>query len=174
MHNMHFWNSRKLADELRSESVTSKDKMIYFIVLVALFAPSLEINLWESPETPFGLAMALMLGTLGISVYGALQCYKTNVCGDNSNFFERFFCLSVPLGIKLIVFKVLGSVLAVEVVSRLFGNAVSELGGATSTARVVENVTLLQFSVASFVSLLLLAWYFTQMNRHLRQINTNG
>ena len=92
-----------IADALRDETLTERDKLNFLWVIVFINSLisresylSTFFQLFRSPV--FGL---LQLLPLGITVWGILVCFRANRCGDNRQFIDRFICLDAALSIRV-------------------------------------------------------------------------
>ena len=99
---MYIWNSSKLVEDLRSDTVTEKEKLKYVLFWVVgtmivsdpLFHFDYEYVLNDA---------ILSLVMLVVSIAGTIYCYKVNKNGDNKDFISRYICLSIPVGIRAFV-----------------------------------------------------------------------
>lgn len=117
---MYHWNTRALAEDLKKNSVSEKDKLRYFLALLLL-----NLIVSSLPDGPFHPAWWLVSSStvLFIMILGMLHCYRQNLKGDGLRFIERFICLAWPLSVKfsllalLVIFGVFCTLLFVRIVA---------------------------------------------------------
>jgi hypothetical protein len=93
---MHLLDAAGLADELRRDELSEKQKLAYMVAMVVV-GLLLGRSAGMEPWTLLGAAVALL--QLGIAVGGVWYCFAANQRGDGRSFIERFVCLGVPLWI---------------------------------------------------------------------------
>src|SRR3989344_6753381 len=100
---MHFWNISALAQELREEKLTERDKMKYVLALFLL--GNIFFYGAQGLYVSAGFLLALeVLAVIAITVGGIIWCYAANAKGDNKSFVERFVVLSLPVTVRLLTF----------------------------------------------------------------------
>ena len=92
---MHLFNAARLADDLRNDRLSEKQKMGYFMAATAftlLFGrgPGL-VSGW----TALGVATTVLYGVITLAGIG--YSFAANARGDGRAFLERLLCLSLPL-----------------------------------------------------------------------------
>ena len=102
---MYFWNTTKLASDLKEGSVPERDKRNYLIAIGVL--GSLSTYAWPS----LGIeANELMLIEAAVSllvlVIGIAICHDVNDDGDGKAFLDRFICMILPLAIRITVLMI--------------------------------------------------------------------
>ncbi|MGM0497921.1 MAG: hypothetical protein ACQESJ_08390 [Bacteroidota bacterium] len=116
---IHLFSSKKLIQDFKKKSITQKDTMKYLIVvllwsLLASFCfeyPQEYISGEVVQSELSSKAYFIRLGVLLlIHIFGVYICFWENSRGDGENFIERFICLSVPIGIKILFFILILSV----------------------------------------------------------------
>lgn len=98
---MIFWNVSKLAEQLRNGELSSKQKMRYLLLVFVFLGITPYAYLGESYNAAYGLEVLVILFT---SIWGILYCHEANEEGDGKNFIERFICIGVPVGVRVMVF----------------------------------------------------------------------
>ncbi|HEV7591363.1 MAG TPA: hypothetical protein VGO40_24835 [Longimicrobium sp.] len=93
---MHLLNVTRLADELREDALSEKDKLGYLLAIVVI-AGLVGGASGPAFRTPIWAATALL--QLVISLGGIWYCFAANERGDGRSFIERYVCLGFPLGI---------------------------------------------------------------------------
>jgi hypothetical protein len=149
---MYLWNVNGLADELRAERTTEKNKLLYYLFTV-LFAWVMDELNTGGPEisTPYGL-LSLVVG-IAVTVLGMFYCYGVNQKGDGKCFVTRFICLSVPVTVRIAVGLIAVVVLVYGVGSAVGGEAFKETMRATKTIQTVILNTLVVVTYFYFISL---------------------
>lgn len=102
---MHLLNAKRLADELRQDTVSEAQKYHYTLASLAL-----KLLFGTGSVLTARPTYAYLVGTLLtalISFGGLRACFKVNEAGDNRRFLDRYLCLSVPLLIWSYLFYVL-------------------------------------------------------------------
>ena len=99
---MHFWNTKALGKELREGTVTQKDKMKYFLILLIIFGIPFSSYVAPKFDYTFVRFPGLILSII-INIWGVIFCYQANQKGDDKDFIDRFVCLSLPISIKLLL-----------------------------------------------------------------------
>lgn len=105
----YFWNVNQLIKDLRAGIVTEYEKFQYlfcsviFIPLqfLAPFNPNSTVNSIQDIYL-FYLFIFLQLAVLA---WGFYYCFSKNKNNDNKNFIERFICLSVPVGFRVLLYS---------------------------------------------------------------------
>jgi hypothetical protein len=115
---MYWWNTHALAEALKTKRLSQRQKMIYLAVMMLGVSLVVEVTAWLGPGSGVTPAMGVIRGAVlsGITLWGVLACYQANRRGDDSEFIDRFVCLSLPLTIRvLIVFSLLAFALIIPV-----------------------------------------------------------
>ena len=99
---MYFWKIDKLIQDIKDEKVTEKENVKYFIVSVLLYSVFSNPLLTMDMENDLLDVIAAVISVLTF-VIGTYYIYTINKKGDNKNFITRYFCLSIPIGIRLFV-----------------------------------------------------------------------
>jgi hypothetical protein len=94
---MNFFKDRELAQRLRNNQVSEKEKFIY--LLINLMAISIASCLPSSE-------IIEELLYLSLTIIGTIFCYKVNAKGDNQNYIERYISLGVPIAIQVIILMI--------------------------------------------------------------------
>lgn len=105
---MNFIRDRELAHRFKNNTVSSRERFIYFfifIILVTIPTLSFVINsLYESlNEWDIYIDIALLV----ITILGMIICYKTNKKGDDKEYIERYVCIGFPILIQTIILMVI-------------------------------------------------------------------
>jgi hypothetical protein len=93
---LYLWNVKALAQELKEDRVTEKEKLKYFVF--AILTGTGHISL---PADSTGWIFEGL--NIGIVIASLFWCFRANQQGDNKDFIFRFICLSVPICIRLVL-----------------------------------------------------------------------
>ena len=150
---MYFWNTAKLSNEIKENTLSEKDWKQYYLAVAILITVLMYLTiLIERPYIEAIIVEAVLM--VAIAIKGINIAFNTNKDINGSNFVARITALSFPITIKLIVLAIIiGIPLG-------FLQALPEL-----SAEFHEWV-----SVA--VSVLIQILYFRRINIHLGYINT--
>jgi hypothetical protein len=98
---MIFWNTNKLAEQLRNNELSQREILSYYIfdAVVIGFISYLPTDPNTLPDSFFfGIAFIMAV----INLFGLLNLADINEKGDGKNIVERLVCLSVPVSLKLL------------------------------------------------------------------------
>lgn len=103
---MYIWKISPLIEQLKTESLSQKDQLKYFIaysVLTIVFTDpllyvGLEYGIYDTVKT---LVMILL------TITGIVYCYKINKFIDDKDFILRFITLGLPILVRIIVLSFL-------------------------------------------------------------------
>lgn len=121
---MYFWNTNALQSELKNGTLTQADRFKYFFVFVVLTAIGIEISR-HMPVPSFERSIGSVLNII-VTIVGTIWCYKVNKAGDNSEFIDRYICLSLPVSVRVIVLFMVFYFSYMIIGTILFGNPFSE------------------------------------------------
>jgi len=112
---VHLWRVGALADELREQRLTEREKFAYVFTTAALKSVLAPLSFLAGPNR--GHLPILMIGSASIMLSGLAYCFRVNQQGDGRYFIERYICLAVPIAcrvllISLSAFIALNAVLA--------------------------------------------------------------
>ena len=101
---MDLWNPVRLADRLRADAVPSREQARYLILSSLLQLSLGRLSLLGPREFlhPASL-LTLLLGGI-VAVVGLRQCAAANAQGDDRELGTRYFCLALPLTLRLYAF----------------------------------------------------------------------
>lgn len=151
---MYFWDSRRLAVDLRNDAVTPAQLKNYLIAFLFIGIPGSFYGLVGNDRID-GWDWVSLIGTLGITLFGVLRAYQANGGDQGSRFVEKSVALLLPLTIQYIV---LGMV--AFFVGSLLERAWVPLVGANTDE-------LLTKALPALASLSLLAWLFWRLEVHM-------
>ena len=106
---MYLWNIKKLENEISSGAVNQRDQFLYTI-LHAFIIGLASVAMFTSPEveTPADFLFGALQFLIPIS--GTFLAYRFNGSGDGKDFILRYFCLMVPIMIRVGALLVVGLV----------------------------------------------------------------
>lgn len=136
---MYFWKTDDLIDELRKGSLSQADRFKYLFVMILITVFLTELMLYMS-EVPSVIAITESIMVVTITIFGMIWCYQTNKLGDNSEFLDRFICLSLPITVRLFVFFVLIYTLYIFFGTSFFGEAFEKFTEQTNWIDVIFTV----------------------------------
>jgi hypothetical protein len=99
---MHIWKTSSLQSELKNGTLSQADRFKYFFVFVVLTTIVMEIAGYIPSVSSFEKSTGSVLYII-VTIVGTIWCYKVNKAGDNSEFIDRYICLSLPVGVRLTV-----------------------------------------------------------------------
>jgi len=123
---MYLWKVNNLIDDLRNDRITEKESMKYLVVTSVLYILGNDSYFTIGLEYSYLDTISTFL-IIAITIVGTLYCYSANNIGDNRDFIKRFFCLSLPVSIRLLVIvtplAIVSAVLATEYWPEAFSTA---------------------------------------------------
>lgn len=98
---MYFWRVNPLVEDLKNGRVTQRQKMYYYLAgtllsLIYIFISS------AVAVTPNLMTVVNIVLAISVTVGGILLCYEANHQGDDTEFIDRFVCLSWPINMRMI------------------------------------------------------------------------
>lgn len=102
---MYFWNIQALADELKQGTLPQRERLRYFLVFLLLDAL---VALIEVPHDNAFYVMEVVHTVILLA--GTYLCYQANQQGDQREFIDRYICLGLPIGLRLLVLYLLALV----------------------------------------------------------------
>lgn len=150
---MYFWNTARLAEDIKDDSLTDEDWKNYYLGGSILLILAMYIAMF-SPRPDMRVVLFEAIALIGVIIFGISITYNTNQAGNGSgiNYIARVTALSLPLLIKLFVLSlVLGF----------------SLGIFSEIATISWKVQNWLMSVATIFVEILLFW---RLNVHLRYI----
>jgi hypothetical protein len=96
---MYFWDTGKLASDLKHARVSERDKMLYMLGGRLLITMSIYEALFQKPKSASWELYELLVACI-IVYLGTMICYAANGKEKGENFVEKFICLSFPLAVK--------------------------------------------------------------------------
>jgi hypothetical protein len=98
---MIWFNLNALESKIADDNLTDKDGLIYFLTIFGFTAI---IFCTLKFKAPFHIDTLISILILLIISWGIISSYSVNKKIDNKDFFNRFFALSLLVGIRIILF----------------------------------------------------------------------
>ena len=114
---IYFFQLEPLVDDLVHDRVSAKTVFIYFCISFAIFG-KVSFLLQLLSDYTLDQIMAHFVSGLIITLLGLILCFRVNQKGDGRSFLARFFCLSVPILVRLFLLSL--GILFVEGVCLIF------------------------------------------------------
>jgi len=111
---MYLWETNDLANDLRNNNVTEKEKLKYMLFWVISTIIVSDPVLYIGYEYVFNDSI-LSIAMLIISAAGTIYCYKINKNGDNNDFICRYVCLSIPVAIRALTILLVIVIIAIAI-----------------------------------------------------------
>jgi hypothetical protein len=150
---MHYWNTKKLAAEIKAGVLSETDRKNYYIGSSVITVIAMNMAIIAGAENKY-YAIATAVLSLFIIVFGINLTFKANGGNEGRDYIARVLILSFPLFIKIYVLAVLASIVLMVPVYMISGN----------NPMVVEWISLL-------ISVAIQIIYFWRLNVHLKEIN---
>lgn len=99
---MNFVRDRELAQRFRNGAVSSRERLLYYLILMTVTAALLSSSFaaWAEEEGASRWDLVLDIFYIVAQLVGILICYSTNKRGDDREFIERMICIGFPVGIQ--------------------------------------------------------------------------
>ncbi len=107
---MYFWRTNQLAEDLKNNNVTEREKMRYFLALtivamIGFYLTSLNLVLRNNNVSHVSSFVELVIGLL-IATIGIRITFYSNKGNQGLDYLARVVCLSLPIIIKIVVITV--------------------------------------------------------------------
>jgi hypothetical protein len=99
---MYLWKTKALVSAFREGTLSEAERFKYLLVFVLINAVAIEV-LWYVSEPPSLINILSSSLTMVIPLLGTIYCYKVNRQRDNREFIDRYICLGIPIGIRIVV-----------------------------------------------------------------------
>ncbi|TWX65851.1 hypothetical protein ESZ36_16180 [Colwellia demingiae] len=99
---MYIWKVSPLIEQLKSESLSQKEQLKYFLTYGILMTLATDPLLTVGLEYGFYDAINTVIMSL-MTIIGVVYCYKVNKSTDDKDFILRFVTLGLPITVRLIV-----------------------------------------------------------------------
>lgn len=107
----YFWNVNQLVKDLRAGIVTEYEKFQYLfcsLIFIPLqFLAPFNFNSTATSIQDIYTFYLFVFLQLAVLAWGFYYCFAKNKSNDNKNFIERFICLSVPVGFRVLLYSAL-------------------------------------------------------------------
>ena len=152
---MYFWNTKQLAEDIKSNKLSDNDWKNYYLAGLILGTLTLYLSVLSPRESTTALLVEVIL-MIGIAIFGVSVTFNTHKTSDKNvaSYISKMVALIFPLTIKFIVLAmVLG-----------FIEGIVYLGPNSSPALLEWSMTAVQVTISTLV--------FWRLNVHLQSINT--
>jgi hypothetical protein len=153
---MYFWQTKKLANAIKTCSLSEQDKKNYYIGSSAITLITMYIAIIGGTENMY-LTIAVGAVTFIVMVFGINLTFKTNGGNEGKDYIARVVILSFPLLIKIYLYAVIATIILGILGTMIFGIRTS----------LNEWINLL-------ISVAVQVIFFWRLNVHLTAINTES
>jgi len=99
---IHWWRTDRLVQELANGGVSETQSLWYAVISSVIYFEAMYYATWFGGYRSW-LLLVEFVAVCVIAVLGLQECFKANGGATGSNFLKRFFCLGVPVGLKLAI-----------------------------------------------------------------------
>ena len=118
---MYFWKTQQLADDIKSNKISEKSKMYYYLIMMVLFDFIAYLYLVEGLDTvSTTIVISEMLSVIIVTIAGILITFKTNKGEDGVDYIARVIMLAFPISIKIFIFMMIFDVALLGIVFYYF------------------------------------------------------
>ncbi len=118
---VYFWKTQQLADDIKSDKISEKSKMYYYLVMMVLFDFIAYLYLVEGLDTvSTTIVISEMLSVIIVTIAGILITFKTNKGEDGVDYIARVIMLAFPISIKIFIFMMIFDVALLGIVYYYF------------------------------------------------------
>src|SRR5262245_33223807 len=97
---IRWWYTDRLVEDLAADHVSQRDAATYALLGVVLNYFTVYGSAWNGGNRSWLLVFEFVVVTV-IALFGVLECFKANGGMGGRDFLVRYFCIGVPVGIKL-------------------------------------------------------------------------
>jgi hypothetical protein len=131
---LNFINDRELARRFKSQAVSSRERLVYFCILMLVSVSASTPSLWAFFLTDDSGALIdlnrwdayLDFSTVALAPLGVIYCYLQNWHGDDREFIERWVCIGFPVGIQMLLLLFIAIVVTLVPADLIFGMEISD------------------------------------------------
>lgn len=116
---MYFWNSQALARQLKTGSLSQRERVKYLVATLLVVTIATYVRSWSS----YRIAVSETLVAMVATVLGVWICFSANEQGDGKDFTDRFICLGWTTSIRVGLAFVATRWLCTHLVPLAFGDA---------------------------------------------------
>ncbi len=118
---VYFWKTQQLADDIKSDKISEKSKMYYYLIMMVLFDFIAYLYLVEGLDTvSTTIVISEMLSVIIVTIAGILITFKTNKGEDGVDYIARVIMLAFPISIKIFIFMMIFDVALLGIVFYYF------------------------------------------------------
>ena len=155
---MFYWNTRKLADQIKSGELQETDKKNYYLATSILLTAFMYMAIAEGSTNAIATLIEGVL-LIAIVIMGINITFSTNKGNDGSEYIARITMLSLPILIKVFVITI-----ALALITGIIAGVIIGLGGG-EWGDPSDWIWVLMSAVIQVI-------YFWRVNVHLAYINT--
>jgi len=157
---MYLWNTKALAKELKEGTLSEGEKFKYYLFGVIIYALLFEFGGYLDKEIFTTVNLLLSITIVSLDIIGIYLCYEANKQGDGLLFIERIVCLSVPLGIRILVLSIV-LLIIFSIVGAIFSAIFFPDYSANSLADIILTLTLYVISI----------WFYYRLYKYLKFVS---
>lgn len=102
---MYFWKIEKLKEDIRQDRLTEKDKFLYMLVSVVIYAILFEILAYMPAENSNQWDYIESIGNILLALLGTIFVFRANGGSQGRDFLGRYFALSLVVSIRFLVYS---------------------------------------------------------------------
>jgi hypothetical protein len=174
----YLWNINQLVKDLKAGIVTEYEKFQYLfcsVIFIPLqFLAPFNFNSTANTIQDIYIFYLFVFLQLAVLAWGFYYCFSKNKNNDNKNFIERFICLSVPVGFRVLLYSALaliglfilgalGSKIFFPHLSTAFADIANSLKGAPNTAVNINALIASNPTLKAFSSMVMIANYIFKL-----------
>jgi hypothetical protein len=95
---VYFWNTKKLANDIKDKKVGEKAKLYYYLIAAVVIGSEVYFETILEEFNTFGFLSFLL-----VFVIGTLITFRTNKGENGEDYIARVIMLSLPINIKIMV-----------------------------------------------------------------------
>jgi len=104
---MYFINIKQLKQDIINKEFTEKDRFIYALIYIAIYAISNELAFFENSTAPVMSDYISSIGTVIITVIGTYYFYRANGGNDGEDFLGRYFSIIWVVSMRLLLLVII-------------------------------------------------------------------
>lgn len=106
---MYLWSVNRLVEDFRGERVTERQQLSYLLFSVVLYTLLMDayLNSFLLPELVSFFDKLMLPVSLTVAVAGTVLCFRVSP-PDGKGFLNRYYCIAVPVGVRVFVIALAG------------------------------------------------------------------
>jgi hypothetical protein len=149
---MYFWNTEKLATEIKNGNFTEKDRKNYYLS-VSIFSHIALYLSYLAPPQYIEVIIFEMIILIIVLIIGIKVTFKSNNGNEGNDYLGRMTALSFPLFIKLYIIIGIAGFLIDIVIEKI-------------------HIDMLEKWFYTLIIIIMTIIYFWRLNVHIKYINT--